>query len=179
MIIRHGEKPDKSSPLPGVDINGNPADSSSLTEVGWNRARALVGVFDPQGGTLRAGLARPKAIYAAGATEGGSGERARETVTPLAQHMGLTVDADFGKGDEQALADQITSQPGPTLISWQHSEIPAIAEAFGNVTPTPPSTWPDDRFDVIWKLTATSTGWTFAQIPEMALPGDQTQPIED
>lgn len=179
MIIRHGEKPDKSSPLPGVDINGNPADSSSLTEVGWNRARALAGVFDPPGATLRAGLARPKAIYAAGATEGGSGERARETVTPLAQHLGITVDADFGKGDEQALADQITSQPGPTLISWQHSEIPAIAEAFGNVTPTPPSTWPDDRFDVIWTLTANGTGWTFAQVPELALPGDQTQPIPD
>ena len=34
MIIRHGEKPDPSSPLPGVDINGNPAGNNSLTEVG-------------------------------------------------------------------------------------------------------------------------------------------------
>lgn len=179
MIIRHGEKPDKTSPLPGVDVNGNPADSSSLTQVGWNRARNLIGVFDPPGGIPRAGIARPKTIYAAGATEGGSGERARETVTPLAQHLGITVDADFGKGDEQALADQITSQPGPTLISWQHTEIPTIAEAFGDVTPTPPSTWPSDRFDVIWTLTANGHGWTFAQVPELALPGDQTQPISD
>ena len=89
------------------------------------------------------------------------------------------MDTDFGKGDEQALADQITSQPGSTLICWQHGEIPAIAEAFGNVTPTPPSTWPDDRFDVIWTLTATGNGWTFAQVPELALPGDQSQPISD
>jgi hypothetical protein len=179
MIIRHGEKPDSSSPLPGVDINGNPAGSSSLTEVGWNRARHLVDVFDPPGGSVRPGLARPKVIYAAGANEGGSGERARETVTPLAQRLGISVNAAFGKGDEDALATEITAQPGPTLICWQHGEIPAIAQAFGSVSPNPPDTWPDDRFDVIWTLTATVDGWTFGQLPEMVLPGDQTQTIAD
>lgn len=177
MIIRHGEKPDSSSPLQGVDINGNPADKSSLTEVGWNRARGLVDVFDPPNGQPRPGLARPKLIYAAGVTEGGSGERARETITPLAQRLGIAVNTDFGKGDEYALAAEITSQPGPTLIAWQHTEIPAITEAFGSVTPTPPATWPADRFDVIWTLTATGDGWNFAQIPELVLPGDQPQTI--
>jgi len=179
MIIRHGEKPDKSSPLPGVDINGNPAGTGSLTEIGWSRARRLVDVFDPQGRSPRPGLARPVSIYAAGANEGGSGERARETITPLAQRLRIAVDTSFGKGDEDALASKLTAQPGPTLICWQHGEIPAIVEAFGSVSPTPPATWPNDRFDEIWTLTATAHGWSFAQIPEMVLPGDQSQPISD
>lgn len=177
MIIRHGEKPDPSSPLPGVDINGNPAGNSSLTEVGWNRARRLVDLFDPPGGTVRPGLARPKLIYAAGANEGGSGERARETITPLAQRLGLPVNTSLGKGDEQVLAAQVAAQPGPTLICWQHGEIPAIAAAFGAVNPRPPAVWPDNRFDVVWTLTANGGGWDFAQVPELVLPGDQPQVI--
>ena len=174
---RHGEKPDPSSPLPGVDINGSPAGNNSLTEVGWNRARHLVDLFDPPGGTVRPGLARPKLIYAAGANEGGSGERARETITPLAQRLGLPVNSSLGKGDEQTLAAQITAQPGPTLICWQHGEIPAIAAAFGSVNPAPPAVWPNERFDVVWTLTANGSGWDFAQVPEMVLPGDQLQTI--
>jgi len=177
MIIRHGEKPDPSSPLPGVDINGNPAGNGSLTEIGWSRARKLVDMFDPPGGTVRPGLARPTLIYAAGANEGGSGERARETVTPLAQRLGVPVNTDFGKGDEAALAAAVSAQPGPTLICWQHGEIPAIAAAFGSVNPAPPTVWPDNRFDVVWTLTAHGDTWDFAQIPEMLLPGDQPQTI--
>ena len=55
----------------------------------------------------------------------------------------------YGKGDEDALVAEAAAQPGPTLICWQHGEIPAIARAFSSVTPTPPTEWPDDRFDVI------------------------------
>ena len=85
----------------------------------------------------------------------------------------------FGKGDEEKLVEHVLSQPGPTLISWQHGEIPAIAEAFPAVTPTPPTEWPDDRYDVIWTLTKTADGWQFAQLPELLLPQDQASPIED
>ena len=179
MIIRHGEKPDKTSPLPGVGINGSPTSNKSLTAIGWSRARRLADIFDPQGGSLRPGIERPTCIYAAGANEGGSGERARETITPLAQRLGIAVDTRFGKGDEDALATKVSALPGPTLICWQHGEIPAIAQAFGSVNPPPPGTWPDDRFDEIWTLTATGHGWDFGQIPELALPGDQNQPIAD
>lgn len=175
MIIRHGEEPDTST-LPGIDASGNP-DDHSLTQVGWNRARALVDLFDPPNGQPRPGLARPTLIYAAGVTEGGSGTRSRETVTPLAQKLGIQVNTTFGKGDEQAMAAQITSQPGPTLIAWQHSEIPTIAAAFGSLTPAPPTKWDGTRYDVIWTLTANSTGWNFTPLPEMVLPQDQPQTI--
>jgi hypothetical protein len=178
MIIRHGEKPDKSKGLPGVDINGNPSDNSSLSQIGWERARALANIFDPPTGHPRPGLARPTLIYAARATDQGDGERTRETVTPLAQRLGIPINTDFGKGHEAAMAAEISSRPGPTLICWQHGEIPALAEDFGYLIPTPPHTWPDDRFDVIWTLTATGDRrWTFAQLPELALPTDRADTI--
>lgn len=177
MIIRHGEKPQKKKDGPGIDPAGRP-DDHSLTPVGWQRARALADVFDGQGPTPP-GLVRPATIYAAGARPAGEGARTRETVMPLAEKLGVQVNAAFGKGEEEALARSVAAQPGPTLISWQHSEIPSIAEAFGAVNPAPPSDWPDNRYDVVWTLEKTPTGWRFAQIPQMVLPGDQAVAITD
>ena len=148
-------------------------DDSSLTRVGWDRAHRLVDLFDPTDGPPRPGLARPTAIYAAGANDDGEGQRTRETVAPLADRLGIAVNTDFGKGDEEKLVEDVMAQPGPTLICWQHGEIPAIADAFPGVTPTPPAEWPDDRFDVVWTLTRTADGWHFAQLPELVLPDDQ------
>jgi len=177
MVIRHGEKPEDDSG-PGLDANGV-EDDSSLTAVGWDRAHRLVDLFDPTQDALRPGLTRPKAIYAAGANENGEGQRTRETVQPLADRLGIQVNTTFGKGDGEKLLEHVLSQPGPTLISWQHSEIPDIAEAFPSATPTPPTEWPDDRYDVIWTLTKTADGWHFAQLPELVLPQDQASAIED
>lgn len=177
MLIRHGEKPDTANP--GFDQDGNP-DSSSLTEAGYARARNLIGVFDPPPpSSARPGIARPHAIYAASATDTGNGLRTRETVAPLAQQLGIQVNTGFGKGDEAALVADAISHPGPTLICWQHGEIPAIADEFDNVSPAPPSDWPDDRYDMVWTFTRTPDGWSFAQVPELASPGDQTAPIQD
>ena len=89
MVIRHGEKPEDDT-TPGIDANGN-EDESSMTQVGWDRAHRLVELFDPAQGALRPGLARPQAIYAAGANDNGEGQRTRETVTPArrpARHPG-------------------------------------------------------------------------------------------
>ena len=170
MIIRHGEKPDGSSP--GVDSTGK-RDKNSLTGVGWNRAHRLVDLLAPAQGSPRPGLARPTAIYAAGANDNGDGQRTRETVQPLADDLGITVNTTFGNGEEKALVRSVTAHPGTTLISWQHGEIPAIVAAFPSVTPAPPAQWPDDRFDVVWTLTKTADGWHFAQLPELLLPQDQ------
>jgi broad specificity phosphatase PhoE len=178
MVIRHGEKPEDNESGPGLDAKGV-EDDSSLTAVGWDRAHRLVDLFDPAQDALRPGLMRPKAIYAAGANDNGEGQRTRETVQPLADRLGIPVNTSFGKGDEEKLIEHVLSQPGPTLISWQHGEIPGIAEAFPAATPTPPTEWPEDRFDVIWTLTKTADGWHFAQLPELVLPQDQASPIED
>jgi broad specificity phosphatase PhoE len=176
MIIRHGERPDDAHP--GIDADGN-QDDSSLSQIGWDRAHALVGLFDPAQASVRRGLARPKAIYAAGENDNGDGARTRETVKPLADQLGIRVNTSYGKGDEKALVKDVTARPGPTLISWQHGEIPDIVAAFPSVTPKPPSEWPDDTFDVVWTLTKTADGWHFAQLPELVLPQDKAETIRN
>jgi broad specificity phosphatase PhoE len=176
MVIRHGEKPDGSHP--GVDAQGN-KDDSSLTATGWERANRLVDLFDPVPGPPRPGLATPKAIYAAGANDDGEGLRPRETVMPLAARLGITLNTSYGAGEEKKLVEQVITQPGPTLISWQHGGIPDIARAFPSVTPKPPSDWPDGRFDIVWTFTRTADGWDFAQVPELVLPGDQDTVIKN
>ncbi len=153
-------------------------DDSSLTAVGWERAHALVGLFDPAEGDPRPGLARPQTIYAAGVTDEGEGQRTRETVAPLADALGLPVNTEYGKGEEKKLMKDVLELPGTTLISWQHSEIPALTDAFDSVTPAPPQEWPSDRFDVVWTFTRTSDGWAFTQTPELVLPQDHTDVIE-
>jgi broad specificity phosphatase PhoE len=176
MVIRHAEKPDDETH--GVDAQGH-EDDSSLTPTGWDRVHRLVDLFDPVEGSPRPGLARPATIYAAHANDQGKGQRTRDTVRPLADRLHITTDTTFGKGDEEELVEHVITQPGPALISWQHGEIPAIADAFPSVTPTPPSEWPDDRFDMVWTFTKTADGWHFAQTPELALPADRADPIED
>ena len=176
MVIRHGEKPDGKDP--GIDADGK-EDDSSLTAAGWQRAEKLADLLDPASGQPPAGLARPTAIYASGANDDGEGKRPRETVAPLAQRLGITQNNDYGKGDEEKLVDAVIAEPGPTLICWQHGELPDIAKAFPDVTPKPPKDWPDDRFDVIWTFTKTADGWRFAQIPEQLMPGDQNTVITD
>jgi len=176
MVIRHGEKPDGSHL--GVDAQGND-DDSSLTETGWERANRLADLFDPVTGPPRPGLATPKTVYAAGANDEGEGLRPRETVMPLVARLGVTTNTEYGAGDEKKLVATVITQPGPTLISWQHGGISDIARAFPSVTPKPPSGWPDDRFDLVWTFTRTADGWRFAQVPELVLPGDQDTVIKN
>ena len=176
MIIRHGEKPDGSAP--GLDEDGN-EDDSSLTAVGWQRARGLVDLFDPTRGDPRPGIAVPERIYAAGVTDDGEGQRTRETVAPLGAALGLPVDTDLGRGDEKKLVKDVLAQPGATLISWQHGGIPEIVDDFPSVSPAPPDEWPDDRFDVVWTLTRTADGWHFTQTPQLVLPQDSDGVIEN
>jgi len=176
MIIRHGEKPDGTTP--GIDENGD-EDDSSLTTVGWERAHALVDLFDPPHGTPPSPLARPDRIYAAGVTDDGEGQRTRETVTPLADALGVPVDTELGRGDEKKLVEDVLAQSGSTLISWQHGGIPEIVDDFPSVSPKPPEEWPSDRFDVVWTLTRTADGWHFTQTPELVLTDDHAGVIEN
>ena len=112
-------------------------------------------------------------------TDEGEGQRTRETVAPLAEALGVPVNIEYGKGEETKLVKDVLTQPGTTLISWQHSEIPTIADAFPSVSPPPPEDWPSDRFDVVWTFTRTADGWSFTQTPELVLPQDHDSVIEN
>ncbi|MFF3918474.1 hypothetical protein ACFYZB_34370 [Streptomyces sp. NPDC001852] len=170
MIIRHGEKPGRNES--GIDENGRP-DAKSLTPRGWERARALPALFDPpKGQPLKPGIVRPRTIYAA-ADQGplAGAHRMRQTVTPLARHMGIPLDTTHAESQEAALAEAALSAPQPVLVCWEHSRIPAIVNALGASHSGAPAAWPN-RFDLVWVFTHTHGSWTFRQVGQHLLPRD-------
>ncbi|MFX0578886.1 histidine phosphatase family protein [Nocardia nepalensis] len=180
MIIRHAEKPNGSGTPYGITEAGE-RDEESLTVRGWTRAGALVELFDPRaaGGSAvptRQGISRPATIFAS--SPGGHGsKRPQQTVSALAAALDLQVDLRFAKGQEADLAAALPGIRGPVLISWQHENIGVIIAHLGGIEPTPPKSWPDERFDVVYVFARNGNGWTFTQIPQLLLSGDLPTPI--
>ena len=174
MIIRHGEKPHSGKPH-GINPDGN-HDHNSLTVTGWLRAGALVQLFAPTKADPPQGLRRPDAIYGS-ASEHGHSKRSIQTVTPLADRLGIEVIRRFAHGEETALAKELVARSGATLVSWHHQTIQKIVKHLGVVAPTPPHTWPDDRFDIVWTFLRSGDGWLFRQVPQLLMPDDVTDPI--
>lgn len=178
MVIRHGEKPQDASPPYGVATNGE-QDAESLLVTGWTRAGALAVLFAPARGPLQSPqLAVPQYVFAA-ANEGASkSQRPIETVSVVAQKLNLTTNSTYQLGDETQLADAVTACSGVVLVGWEHKHIPLIANAIlGNTTA--PQSWPDDRFDMVWvfDLDDASDRYSFSQVPQLLLAGDQSNPI--
>lgn len=75
----------------------------------------------------------------------GSRARPYDTVEPLAQDLGLTVDTSCDLDDQGCVADVVESYDGSgnILICWEHDALTDIVEALGdNAAPT----YPDDRW---------------------------------
>lgn len=66
--------------------------------------------------------------------KGGARERPLETVTPLAEDLGLTVDTSCDRDDSACVAALINAYTGPNniLICWEHGELTNIAQALGD-----------------------------------------------
>lgn len=176
MLIRHAEKPLRNGGG-GVNERGE-ADKASLSVRGWQRAGALVRLFDPIGGIWTdARVARPTHIYATRIDEDSKEvtRRPLQTVEPLALSLGLTIDDRFAEGSEQDLVADGLSRSGVVLISWTHDRVAALVDAIGA---NAPKRWPDDRFDAIWLFEPDGAKWTFSQAPQMLLAGDRLDPIE-
>jgi hypothetical protein len=181
MLIRHAEKP--VSGKAGVRETGEPS-ARDLTVRGWQRAGALACLFSPANGPLQNGLlAKPQFIFASApvdAPEGGNSRsrRSQQTVTPLAELLGVPVNLSFSKGQEKALAKAVQACSGPVLIAWQHENIAAIVHAILERQDAP-SVWPPDRFDVIFVLhwDAEHAHYSFHQVPQCLLAGDSPEPI--
>ena len=185
LIIRHADKPVDGRPA-GVDAEGV-SDDKSLTPFGWQRAGVWAELFArPPGGTSL--IATPICIYAsAPATEheratGGGGSKSRrplETVTSAAERLGLTVNLQFGKGGETGLAAELDSIEGVALVCWQHENIAAIANAVAPRVAGIPAAWPEDRFNVVFRLKRKdeSSPWSFDQEAPVMLPGDSPATI--
>jgi hypothetical protein len=161
VILRHGEKP---------------ATGNTLDTQGYQRAAALPSLFKTDPDLTRYGT--PAAIYAMEpASEDGS-VRAIETVTPLAQALGLTIQESFTKNQLARLVNAVMTHPsyeGKTVvICWEHDVIPTMVDDFGYKNA--PQTWPDDVFDRLWFLHFTGNEVTsFENLPQHLLPGDSAE----
>ncbi|RJO79438.1 histidine phosphatase family protein [Nocardia panacis] len=182
MIIRHAEKPSGSGKPDGITEAGE-KDDKSLTVLGWNRAGALTALFDPRGSDgapapLRPHLVRPATIFAS-APNGDGSKRPLQTIVPLAAALGLTPNQRFTKGQEAELVSGLAGATDPVLISWQHENIAAIVAHLGPVEPAPPTSWPGDRYDIVYVFNraAPTDRWNFTQVPQMLLAGDRPTPI--
>lgn len=181
MVIRHAEKP--GGRFAGVTEWGE-TNAHDLSVRGWQRAGALCCLFAPADGPLQnALLAKPTFIFASASiddpTPGNSrSRRSLETVSPLAQRIGIEVDLRFSKGEEKALAETAKACHGPVLIAWQHENISTIAHAILGAK-IAPQIWPPDRFDLIFVFTrdALTGNYRFAQVPQCLLAGDSPRPI--
>jgi hypothetical protein len=178
MIIRHAEKPPASGAPFGVTADGV-QDEESLIIEGWQRAGALACLFAPSRGPLQdAELATPKFLFASESKSGGGSERPVETITPLASKLGLTPTT-HKKTSIDKVAEDAMSCGDVALISWQHEDIPAIANGIMGNSTTVPQSWPGHRFDIVWvfDLDRSSKTYSFNQVPQRLLAGDSPDPI--
>jgi hypothetical protein len=185
MIIRHAEKPTTTPPPPtnGVTITGK-QDPDSLIPQGWQRAGALVTLFAPSRGPLQdSELATPQFLYAT-STSDTEGNRPEETITPLKQKLNLVPNESFSKTQSEQAATSAMGCDGVVLISWPHGQIPTLCSPIplssNNKNPVP-SSWPSDRFDMVFVFDLDSSsktvGYTFTQVPQLLLDGDSSAPI--
>ena len=174
MLIRHAEKPLGDGPPFGVTDQGV-VDRESLTPRGWQRAGALVALFG--GATARpaaADLPVPTHLFASRVGPQSSSRRPMETLQPLADRLGLTIDTTVLKADIPGLAAAILAADGVALVSWEHHLIPSLIEALVGRPGIAPAVWPDDRFDVVWCLERSPGGaFRFRQVAQMLLAGDR------
>ena len=97
MIIRHAEKPAAGGTPKGVSADGL-TDPESLTPRGWQRAGALVGLFvGDSSGRQNPRLPTPSHLFASQVGPQSSSRRPLETLQPLAERLGVTIDSRFLK----------------------------------------------------------------------------------
>lgn len=181
MLIRHAEKPVPATATDpaynGIDINGNP-DDHSLIPQGWQRAGALIKLFTASSGPLPV----PQFLFAPNQFGNGTSKRPYETITPLSQKLGLPINpakAEYSKTDYKAMLTDATSSNGMVLIAWEHGEIPDLATWILQNTKIDVPKWPGSRFDIVWvfDLDTQSSTYSFNQVPQLLLAGDQPTPI--
>ena len=172
MLIRHAEKPNGDGG-PGFMPNGaeNPR---ALTQTGWKRANALVGLFNPtDGASPKSPLAKPGSLFASGSES----LRPKQTIAPVAAAVNLSIRT-FLKGQEPQLVAAVKGAEDPVLICWQHEAIPEIGALIRGSADGIPPKWPAHRFDLVWVFDLQAFGaWSFAQVPELVMPGDSARPI--
>ena len=175
MVIRHAEKPDSKNT--GVLLNGTKNDDSLIVQ-GWQRAGALAVLFDPNSGALQnPNLAVPESFFAAKFDPTKHSQRPYETLYPLSQRIGTTIDDSHKSGDYAKMVAEAQACTGTVIIAWQHEDIPAIGNILTDSQTIVPQSWPGNRFDMVWVFDFAGDYYNFVQVPQMVLAGDSTSPI--
>ncbi len=176
LMIRHGEKPCADGL--GVDEHGN-ADPDGLTPQGWARAGALVTLFAPNSTTVNSALPSPGALVTPKYHK--PVHRACLTLLPLSQRLGVAILAEHPVDAHPAkiVKSLVAMATGVVLLCWEHDHLVKIADAVAHTLPVAnpgdvPASWPDDRFDMIWRFDRdeqTQT-WAFGSHDQQLLAGD-------
>lgn len=135
LIMRHAEKP---------DTPGDP----NLSAAGQARARKLAAYVPETFG-------QPVAILAT--ANSAESKRAYETVAPLAEHCGLSVqqpyaDDQFADAARLMLTGAAYKDQPLTVCCWHHGKIPQLMHALGCASGTYPDPWDETVFDLIMKV---------------------------
>ncbi len=157
LIIRHAEKPHEKN-------------NENLSVKGYERASALAYYIPDDFDTI-------DHIFAAGIGHHSPSHRPVETVTPLAERLGLKIHQKYLKDDHTTMVNHILGDDKYTdsnvVVCWEHTDIEAISTAFGT-TNVPSNPWPKTIFDLVWKLSIVPSQNTYSleQIPQLLLYGD-------
>jgi hypothetical protein len=159
LFIRHAEK------LNDKDNN--------LSEQGYERAEKLAKFFTKNPKMTEYGL--PVAIFAAAPRSKGGSIRSIETVEPLARRLGIEINTQFTKKDEDELVEEILEnkdyEGGTVVVSWVRQELPDLVKAFG--AKGVPKDWDEDTFDRVWRVEFEDGRAGFVEdLPQNLMPGD-------
>lgn len=124
-------------------------------------------------------MVRPSHIFAASPNAPGADPqekscREEETSTPLAHKLGITLNLQFGKGEEAAVAAAAMGCTLPVLITWEHENIPKLLPCDDAI----PDSWPDHRYDMVFVFHLEGERYHFTQVPQLVLAGDSPEPIK-
>jgi broad specificity phosphatase PhoE len=156
LIIRHAEKP---------------SDGAGLSPEGKDRAAALPKLF-MKSDTRPNPYPTPDFIIAAKNSD--ESRRPVDTVTPLADKLGLTVQADIKDGHFEKLVKELFTDPkyaGKTvLICWHHGTMPDLAKALKGTDI--PDKIDKNAYNLIWQIDYKDGKAKTTQGSQKLMPGD-------
>lgn len=157
LIIRHAEKP-------GDPVVDSPSDGAGLSQRGLERAGALAPCLQTAYGALDFLFATQQSAHSC---------RPIQTITPLANLLGMEIRSAYADADYGSLAAEILGNPAcankQLLICWHHGKIPELTAALGGIPPKPK--WPGDAFDRVWLLDyGAGRGKVALKLPVQDLP---------
>jgi hypothetical protein len=173
MFTRHGEKPGDGQPPHGVNPRGE-HDEHSLSVEGWVRAGGLASVFANAPLAAYPKLVKPTRVIATKPTPEARSHREIDTAGPTARRLTISIEDSYEHGHEHHVAKSLLDSDDDALIVWHHGALPDLLSHFpiSNAADVP-KVWPEDRFDLIWVLTANADGtYTFAIVPQLILQHD-------